>query len=415
MARRRGSVTGHGSGAWLVRIHWGQTADGKRVRTAKLIQGSKRDAEKWLTAQLARRDSGGPAQLTRKTLGQVLDDHFDLWSAHVAPQTLARNRQRVKLYVPPTLLVRPAVSLTPTDLQRWLDELRGRGLSPATVKGVHAVVRAALSGAEKRGELPRNVARLASVPRGEHVELFALSPTQAQVFLQEAETDDFAALWVLLLTAGLRPGEALGLKWDDVSANTLQVRRSLVRVGGTVSLDRTKTGRARVLRLTERAVKALATHRRQQAAARLAAGEGWQDHGLVFCGERGQPLDYHNLVTRHFRPLVEQTALRLAGKDATRRAYTGSREQYRKAVEKHRKQVREALAATGLDRLRPYSLRHSAATLLLAAGEHPRVVAEQLGHANVGITLNTYSHVLPEMLERAAARMDKVLDGASSA
>src|SRR5690606_23509252 len=131
--------------------------------------------------------------------------------------------------------------------------------------------------------------------------------------------------------------------------------------------------------------------RAQQAARRLQLGGEYADHGLIFAGTLGQPLDWQNLVTRSFRPLRDRLALRLAGLAVPPRPPTGAGRPIWEAWRAEaRAMTSDALRVTGLARMRPYDLRHSAATLLLAAGEHPKIVSELLGHAKVTLTLDTY-------------------------
>jgi integrase len=178
----------------------------------------------------------------------------------------------------------------------------------------------------------------------------------------------------VLLTGGLRPAEALGLRWSDVDGDRLSVQRALLRPrGGGWQLAEPKTARSRrVVVLPWSTVRALAHHRARQAEERLAVGSAYRDHGFVFATNDGEPLDVHNVSARVFKPLL-----------------------------------REA----GLPDIRLYDLRHSAATLRLANGENPKIVSEMLGHSSVVLTLDTYSHVLPEMQRESANRLESLLWG----
>jgi integrase len=188
----------------------------------------------------------------------------------------------------------------------------------------------------------------------------------------------------------LRPGEALGLRWEDLEGERLTVRRALVRLKkGAWKLRQPKTGNGRTVTLPAPALKALTRHRARQSKARLLLGSEYAGNGLVFASTFGGPLWWANIVRRHFAPAIARTAVRLAGVEDSAKALTD----------------------TGLEQMRPYDLRHSAATLLLAAGEHPRVVAELLGHSKITLTLDTYSHVTPALLDSAARRMERIVDG----
>jgi integrase len=210
---------------------------------------------------------------------------------------------------------------------------------------------------------------LADVP---HVERHEVEPlTQAQIgrFFRVLHGERLEALYVLALTTGLRRGELLGLRWDDVDldAGRARVTRSLQRVSGRTMFVEPKSARSRrTLTLPAFVTTALKEHRRRQVRERLAAGEAWQDSGLVFTTADGGPLDGMNL-THHFQRLL-------------RRA--------------------------GLPQRRFHDLRHSCATVLLGQHVPARVVMEILGHSQISVTMNTYSHVLPAMQEEAAGLME---------
>ena len=248
-----------------------------------------------------------------------------------------------------------------------------RGLSPTTVRGLRAVLRRALNRAMKLGLVGRNVATLVDLPKPVRIEIRVLSPEEVRRFLEAAESDRFKALWYVLVTTGLSPGEALGLKWEDWDGNKLRVRRALVRVPGQGwSLRDTKTRRSRVVALPEMTIRALEEHRTRQKRERLQVGSSYVDRGLIFARHTGEPIEANNLKKRYFKPILE---------------------------------------AAGLPDMRLYDLRHTAATLRLVNGEHPKVVQEMLGHASITLTMDTYSHVLPGMQEESAARLDRLLRG----
>src|ERR671921_2559873 len=180
------------------------------------------------------------------------------------------------------------------------------------------------------------------------------------------------ALYALAVTAGLRIGELLGLKWEDMNldAETLHVRRTKSQAKSGPTFTTPKNGKGRRLRLTRRAAEALTSHKATQNAERLKLGDLWQDNGLVFCTHGGKPLDFHNLRVASFKPLLRKAEL---------------------------------------PDIRFHDLRHTCATLLLSRGHHPKLVQELLGHASVAMTLDRYSHVLPGMGDQTAAAMEAAL------
>jgi integrase len=181
-------------------------------------------------------------------------------------------------------------------------------------------------------------------------------------------------LWVVFLAIGLRRGEVAGLRWDDVDLDRREaaIRRTRVVVGWQVHVSEPKTRRSRrTVSLDPTTVAVLRAHRARQLEERLAWGPTWQDSRHVFCSEGGQPL-HPQRVTKAFDRM---------------------------------------LAIHGLPKIRLHDLRHTSASLALLAGVHPTVVSERMGHANVGITLDTYSHVVKGMQEEAAVKVAELLFG----
>lgn len=193
------------------------------------------------------------------------------------------------------------------------------------------------------------------------------------MLLQAIEGDPLEALYLLALTTGMRQGELLSLKWADVDleAGHVQVRSS-VRKGkeGFVFSEPKTSASRRQVALTMSAVAALYRHRACQLEQRMADGPLWQDNDLVFPDVFGMPFNGITLLRREFLPLLKRA---------------------------------------GLPLIRFHDLRHTAATLMLLKGAHPKIVSEMLGHASVSITLDLYSHVLPNMQREAAETMDQLL------
>jgi integrase len=216
---------------------------------------------------------------------------------------------------------------------------------------------------------------LVDPPRVDRHEFRALTPPEARRLLAGLRGDRLAALYVLALTTGMRQGELLALRWTDLDlpARRLAVRGSLHRdPGGGWTITEPKTDRSRrQVVLAPMAVAALQRHRLRQNEERLNAGDLWEDNNLVFANQVGRPLSSQNLVQRHFHPLLERLSL---------------------------------------PRIRFHDLRHTAATLLLAEGVHPKIVSEMLGHTEIGITLDLYSHVTPAMHESASGALGRLLD-----
>ena len=254
---------------------------------------------------------------------------------------------------------------------------RGRleaGLAPRMVQLVHVTLHKALKQAVMDRLIPRNVTEAVKAPQPEKKEIKPLSPEQARALLDAAEGDRLEALYILAVTTGMRQGELLGLKWEDVDfeAGTLQVRRTLsTRSGRGFSFSPPKTAKGRrSIKLPEVAKGSLRRHHQGQLEERKKLAGLWKENGLVFATRLGTPVGRQELVARSFKPL---------------------------------------LLKAGLPCIRFHDLRHTCATLLLGKGVHAKLVQELLGHATISITLDTYSHVLPGMGDAAAGAMDETL------
>jgi integrase len=220
----------------------------------------------------------------------------------------------------------------------------------------------------------RNPADAVKPPTPTPKEMRPLSATEARRLLEAARGDRLEALYVLALHTGMRQGELLALRWDDVDldAGTLRVRRTLTRHGGKIALGEPKTRKSRrTVRLTQRAVEALRSHRKRQLEEKLRA-DLYEDSGLVFAGEGGSLINPSNLRNRSFARLL----------------------------------IRAELSD---QRITFHDLRHTCASLLFQRNIHPKFVQELLGHASIAITLDTYSHMLPGMGGEAADAMREAL------
>lgn len=228
----------------------------------------------------------------------------------------------------------------------------------------------------------RNVAALVSLPRIQKQEMKIFTPEQAKAFLDSVKGHRLEALFVMALTLGLRRGELLGLRWSDIDldAATLRVNYALQRFDGKLHLMEPKTEKSRrVLPLPSLLTTALRAHRSRQLEDRLALGSDWQETRFVFASTIGTPLEPRNL-NRTFDTLLEKANKELGESEK-------------------------------LPKIRLHDLRHSCATLLLAQGVPQRTLMEILGHSQISLTMNTYSHVLPEMTRAAVGVMDAVLGG----
>jgi integrase len=224
------------------------------------------------------------------------------------------------------------------------------------------------------GRLPTNPADRADPPKPRQAEMKVWSIDQLRRFLDHVADDRLFAAWMLMATTGMRRGEVVGLRWVDVDLELgpLAIVQTHVLVNREVLVSEPKTAKGRrTVALDATTVTALRQHRKYQLEERLALGEAWEDSGLVFTHQNGWAIN-----PRLFSSWFTQRA-----------------------------------TAAGLPHIRLHDLRHSYATAALAAGVPTKIVSERLGHANIAITLDTYSHVLPNMQEEAAEQIARLILG----
>jgi len=255
------------------------------------------------------------------------------------------------------------------------DGKRRADLSSTTVLQHHRVLHKALECAVKWQIVARNAADAVGPPRRERRELRTLDADQVRALLQKAQDTDYYALIYVAVNTGVRMGEPLSLKWDDVdlAEGMAHIRRSMQRIAGEGMVEAdTKTHRSRrSVSLPPSVAEVLRKHRVGQRQERWLAGEAYADHGLMFATVLGSPPDL-SCIGKVFRRILKQA---------------------------------------GLPNMRFHDLRHTHASLMLKAGVHPKIASERLGHAAIGITLDTYSHVLPNRQEEAARKLDEQLFG----
>ncbi len=362
----RGSIIKRGN-TYSVVLDLGRGPDGKRIRNWHPGYRTRKDAERARVELLGRLDQGAYIEPSKLTIGAFLRDQWlPGLKTQVRPGTWAEHHSKVEVHLVPAIGGMLLQRLTPGDLNALYARLLDRGLSARTVLHVHATIRRALADAVRWNLTPRNVALLAGPPSPGRPEMRTWNAAELRAFLDHVRDDRLYALWLLAASTGMRRGEVLGLRWVDVdlAAARVAVRQALVTVGHLVVTSEPKTAKGRrSVALDPGTVEVLKAHRKQQLTERLAWGPAWTDTGLVFTREDGRAL--------HPRDIT--------------RAFT-----------------RHVLAAE-LPVIRLHDLRHTHATLALQAGVHAKVVQERLGHANIAITLDTYSHVIPALEEQAAA------------
>ncbi|MET7643905.1 site-specific integrase [Streptomyces sp. NPDC005426] len=284
--------------------------------------------------------------------------------------TYDKYEAHVRLYLVPMVGGKRLESLGVADVRRFLAQLENK-TTAATAKESHRVLRTALTAACREELITRNVASLVEPPQAKSRELSPWSLDETLTFLAAARMDPLYAAFVLAITMGLRRGELVGLRWTDVDleSRVLYVRQQTQRRRGVLYDDDPKGRRRRAVPLPAMCIAPLRWHRMRQVDAKARAGESWQEGGHVFVTRTGRPVEPRN-VYRSFTRVAESAGLRV---------------------------------------IRLHDARHGCATILTAAGVAPRVVMEILGHSQISITMDVYTHVVQDTQREAISHMDRLL------
>jgi integrase len=323
---------------------------------------------------------------TEEAAGLSVGAYLAEWLAHVRarvrPTTYEGYEALVRCHVLPRLAEVPLAALRPLDLQSLYTELlspdRERSLSGGTVLNTHLVLTQALGQAVRWGLLAANPAAGAQPPRPRRPEQAAVDPELASAILAAARGTRLELPVALAIATGMRRGEILALRWSDVDTGALQlrVRRSLQPTATGLVFAEPKTRRSRrSVALPRFLLPYLERQRTEQRARAAFCGAGWAGLDLLIDRGDGNPVNPDSMSSA-WRGLV---------------------------------------ARSRLPHLRFHDLRHAHATLMLAKGVHPKVVSERLGHASIGLTLDTYSHVLPSMQAEAAEAVDELFASGAAA
>jgi integrase len=377
MARKRnageGSIFQRTDGRWEARISLGWQ-NGRRVR-GSFYGDTMAEVNALLLKARADYAAGLPVKAENQTVREFLERWLrDAVAPSVRALTLEQCQQHTRLYLVPAFGQRLLPKLYPPDIQHFIAERLSLGLSPRTVRISLFVLSRALAQAVKWNLIARNPVDAVDLPRADRPEVKTFSEAEARALLAAIKGDAVEPAYLLALLCGLRRGELLALRWEDLDfdAGTLAVHRALERIGKRLEFvePKSRNGR-RVLPLPQPVLKALKAHRSRQSAMRLALGRDYEDHGLILPNAIGRPLE-PRAFNRQFK-----TALARAGLPST---------------------------------LRLHDCRHFTATFMIADGADVRTVAGLLGHADPSLTVRTYAHLVPEVARRAAERLGALMD-----
>ena len=368
MAKRaagEGSVYKRGN-RWVAQVGSGKNREYKYFDT-------QREANAWRHKMVEQRRQGLVLTGSKVPLSKFLDDWLVVAENSVRPNTYLQYSQIVHQHIVPILGKILLKGLRPDHVQSLYTKKLASGTSPNTTRMIHAVLHRALNHALSLGLVIRNVSDVVTRPKVPHKEMKTLDDYQVRQLIQAAEGTRFQILFWIAVTTGLRQGEILGLKWSDIDWQTgrMQIQRQVQRRKGEglVFCEPKSASGRRVITLGKATLERLRAYKERQYKEMLVAGDKWQDYNLIFPTPIGTPLDCSNVL----------------------------------------KAYKKCLKEAGLPNLRFHDLRHTAATLMLQEGINPKIVQERLGHADISLTLNTYSHVLPSMQKEAAEKMDELL------
>jgi integrase len=366
-----GTITRRKDGRWEARYYVPTVNGTKRKTLYGKTQAEVRDK---LTKALSDRIDG----IVYDDENMAIGEYMDVWLkgsvyGSVRRSTYDRDTHLVNNHIKPILGEVKLKKLNSAHVQSFYRDRLDAGLSPSTVHKIHDILRRSLAQGVKWHLIPRNVADVVKPPRPVPKEMVALSADETRRLLEAARGDRLEALYTLAVHTGMRQGEMLALRWQDVDLENavVSVRRTLTRRGGRIAFGEPKTKKSRrPIRLSSQAVEALRSHLDRQLREIEILGDRYQDQGLVFTTDTGAPINPSNLRQRNFTPLLKRA---------------------------------------GLPHMRFHDLRHTCATLLLSRGVHPKFVQELLGHATIAITLDTYSHVMPSMGDATARAIEDAL------
>ncbi len=363
--RRRnheGSITRRGDS---VRIQF--SVDGRRY---SVTAPTEREAKRKMRERIRQVEGGTLPPRERLTVEQWLTRYLDdVARLETREMTYRTYKSLAQNHIIPALGRIRLEKLQAADVRRLYSDLQRSGLSPTSIRLIHAILRVALKVAVEDGLVSRTVMESVRPPRSRSTQMTALTPEQCRALLDAAGDAQMETLLRLALFTGMRQGELLGLRWQDVDMErgVVSVVQQLSR-DGTFTEPKTARGRRRI-DLRDRVMASLRAQRARQAEMRLRCGPSWADSGLVFTTPFGMPLTPWG-VGRYFKHLL---------RDAD------------------------------LPDVRFHDLRHTAASLMLSLNVHPKEVQEKLGHSSIAMTMDRYSHIMPGMGILSAEALDELL------
>jgi integrase len=363
-----GSVKKEGSTWYYV---FGYYDNGKRRQKKKRGFKTKKEAEKALVEALNALNNQSYVEPSNLTYKEFLQDWFKTKKNNIGVQTANVYEEYLKNRIIPSLGNFKLNKLKTIHIQNYVNELKEEGLASATIKKIFEIIRNSLEYAVDFNLIQTNVAKKVKLPKIEKKEMSVWDIEDVKKFLEVAKQDQNYIAFHLAITTGMRQGEILGLRWKDIDFDkgVLYVRQTLSRDGKTLLTGAKTKSSLRTIRLSDNTLEALKEHKNKISKIKEELGDSYQDYGLVVCTRIGTPIYPRNL-RRTLNRLIERAKV---------------------------------------PKIRFHDLRHTHATLLLSQGVNVKVISERLGHSNIKITLDTYSHVLPTMQEEAIKTIDHII------
>jgi len=351
-------------GLWCACVQVGIDFNGRRKRKTIYAKSKKEllEKKKELESSIL---TGTYIESSKITLGEYLIKWLDeVCSVSIRPSTYLLYKGIIRKHIIPEIGSIPLNKITALQIQAFYNKKLNDGLSSSKVRHIHAILHKSFTQAVKWGMIRTNVTDLVQKPRIIRKELNVWDQDQIKLFLEEAKRDRYYCLFLLALTTGLRQGELIGLQWNDIDLENefITVRRTVKELNGKLIIGEPKTVKGkRLVSLPKVAVSALKVLKKEKGIDD-DRGDTW-----VFTDTKNGLIRVQNLYKRHYKKVIENAKLPY---------------------------------------IRFHDLRHCHATLLLQQGINPKIVQERLGHSNISITLDIYSHVLPSMQKTVAKELD---------
>ncbi|MFL0363158.1 tyrosine-type recombinase/integrase [Pseudobacillus sp. 179-B 2D1 NHS] len=368
-----GSVRKEGS-KWYYVIEQGKDSNGKRKQKKKRGFKTQKEAKAALTKALHELNTGTYIEPSSQKLGEYLIQWLDFKKTSVAESTYKTYYYNLRTHILPELENITLANLKPMHIQQFYAKLLNeKHLNHNTVRKVHTMLVNALERAVKFDMVLKNAAKLVDPPKESKSEMEVWDVDEVLTFLETAKESHLYMVYLIAINTGMRQGEILGLSWEGVNLDdgVIYVKQTLSNDGKTLKATTKTAAGMRTVAIPDELIAELKRHKLEQKKHRLRVGSLYTDMNLVNATEVGTPINPSNL-RRNFKIFIKKA---------------------------------------GVKNIRFHDLRHTHATLLLKQGVHPKIVSERLGHADTRMTLDRYSHLLPNMQKETAKRFGELLFG----